>query len=212
MSTLPIVVLSREERFKVTRRLLDILEHYIDEVVSSPEKIDKIVDRILRDNKVILLMLASTYEVLEAYRESPENFLATIVSSTEIIKEKLLKHGIDLGEALEMLIEHDMFKAKLMLEKPDKLVYIITVFVTEYLDDYLEYVRAYLASILLLYAMDKASDLDKLRKLAEQMKKHAEIIDTYTITFELMLEPEFDTSIHSSHRTIESLRKVLYSE
>ncbi len=212
MSSLPFVILSYEERFKTTKRLFSILEPYINEVVSKPERLDSIVDKVFRDNRVFLLMLASSYEILEKYKKTTSSLLTIIVDSIEAVKEKLSRHGINLDEILETLIEHDLFKIRLIIEKPDKLAHIMVVFATKYLDDLIEYVRVYLALVLLLSAINKTSNPDKLRKLAEHLEKYAEIIDVYTITFELMLEPVDNKDVHSSHRTLKSLREVLYSE
>ena len=212
MSSLPVIVLLREERSKAMKRLFEALEPYINEVISRPDEVDNIVDKVLHDERIIQLMLDTTKEILEAYRENPERTLPTIVSGTETVKEKLLRFGMDLTEEIEMLIEHDVFMIKLRLEKSDEFSRIVETFENKYPDDLKEYVHAYLASVLLLCAIDKTSDLDKLRRLAEQLKKYAEILDTYVTTFELMLEQETDTSIRSVHKTIESLKKALYGE
>ncbi len=210
--SLPVIVLAREERFKAMKRLFEVLESYVNEVISRPEEVDNIVDRLLHDERIIQLMLDTTKEILEAYRESPEKTLPAIVSGTEAIKEKLLRHGIDLTEEIEMLIEHDVFMIKLRSEKPDEFHRIVKTFKDKYPDDLKEHVHAYLASVLLLCAIDKTSDLNRLRRLAEQLRKYAEILDTYVTTFELMLEQETDTGIHSTHKTLETLREVLHSE
>ncbi len=210
--SLPVIVLAREEHFKAMKRLFEALEPYVNEVISRPEEVDNIVDKVLHDERIIQLMLDTTKEILEAYRGSPERNLPAIVSGTEAIKEKLLRHGIDLTEEIEMLIEHDVFMIKLRLEKQDEFHRIVKIFEDRYPDDLKEYVHAYLASVLLLCAIDRTSDQDKLRRLAEQLRRYAEILDIYTATFELMLEQETDTSIRSVHKTIESLKKALYGE
>ncbi len=212
LSSLLITVSLGEEYLTTVSRLLEVLRPYVSEVISKPGQIDSITDRALRDDRIVQLMSEVARELLEVYRKNPEKILSAIVSSTEVIKKKLLSHSIDLSEEIEMLIEHDIFMVRLRLEKPEEFQRIAETFKSRYPDDLKEYFHAYLASVLLILAINETSDPAKLRELAEQLRRYSEIIDTYTTTFELMLEQEIDTSIHSTHKTVESLKRVLYEE
>jgi len=190
--------------------LLNALDKYVDRVVEDPGTIRHVVDDVLRDSELAWLMIIASQEILSLYRERPGELISAVVSDVEMLKDRFKSLGIDLSGALEDFIEHDVLKLNLLLKKPLKLIQIITEFITRYTNEFEEYIRVYLAIVILLYALSKTGEPDKLRIMAKYIKQYAEILDSYTATFELMSRDEVgEAEIHSIHRSPETLRKVL---
>jgi len=161
------------------------LEPCVDELIDDPGRAREIAGKLVKDPSFPYLILISMYEMLYVFRDKPEEPIRLAYQGVEELKEKLRVLGIDLSEHLDLVVEHDVFKLKLLQNNLPKFLEIF-YYMNKY-GELVNYNKTYIATILLLIVMLRAEDTDKLRRVTEEFKKQAEELDTYTATFEYIV-------------------------
>ncbi len=117
--------------------------------------------------------------------------------------------GLDISEALEIIIEHDVYKIELMLNNPEKFLEIFYYLIR--CGEIKNYTKTYIASILLVYSLTETKQTEKLRKIAKILKKYVKELDAYTATFEYltMKHTNEEQEIEDVAKTPEELKHIL---
>ncbi len=194
-------------RLSSLKRLLDYLKPCIESVVERPEEVESVAMRIVEDQRALILFVAATIEVLRL----PRSEMVRAFEELRKFVEDLRARGIDVREAIEILLEHDLWKLRWLATDFDRYIGMWFEFVSRYEDEARRYVLLYLSCFLLMLALYEVSDEKKLRRIAEIVKKYADELESYLATFVLAMEspqPE-DLEVVGKARTPDELRKVL---
>ncbi len=204
-----LILVFRELKLRYMKELISFLEKHVQKVIDDPDSIDKIVDKLFEDINFTYLVMLATSEALYFFQNKREEASLLITQGIEKLKEMLKNMGLDISEALEIIIEHDVYKIELILNNPEKFLEIFY-----YLIRYGEiknYTKTYIASILLLYSLTETKQTEKLRKITEIPKKYVEELDAYTATFEhlTMKHTNEEQEIEEAAKTPEELKHIL---
>ncbi len=204
-----LILVSRGLKLRYMEELVSFLEKFVQRVIENPDNIDEIIDELLGDINFTYLVMLATSEALYFFQNKREEATLTVVQSLEKLKEMLRDKGIDVSEALELVIEHDAYKIKLMLNNPVKFLEILYYLIKH--GEIKNYTKTYIATVLLLYSLTETKQIDSLRKILELLKKYAEELDTYTATFEYLTikHTSEEQEIEDSVKTPEELKKAL---
>ena len=204
-----LVLLSRTAKLRYAEELFKYLEPYVDEIILDPSRAREIAGKLVEDRNFAYLLFLSMYEMLYVFRDKPEEPFRLADQGVEELKEKLRALGIDLSEHLDLVVEHDVLKLKLLLNNLSKFLEIF-YYMNKY-GELVNYNKTYIAAALLLIALLRAEDIDKLKKIIEEFKKQAEELDAYTATFEYIVmdhSPE-EQEIDGIAETDEEIRQIL---
>ena len=190
--------------------LMGRLRPYVDRVIAEPGAVEKIVDDMLKDYTTQILLVVASLEALHLPREE---FVRVLEDLRRFVNE-LKSVGIDVEEAVDLLIEHDMWKHRQLIQNRSRYLEVYVKFFTEHPGEAQSYVRTYFAALLLFLAITKTKDLEKLRRLTEIFARYAEELEAYTATFDLMLNPvpEEERRVIGTASSPRELRRVLQHE
>ncbi|GEM_PF-3200956 len=204
-----LVLLSRTVKLRYMEELLRYLESYVNEVICDPRRVWEIAGRLVGDPNFTYLSLLSVYEMLHVFGDEPEEPVKLALKGREELREKLQALGLDVSEYLDLVLEHDVFKLKLLLNNPAKFFEIL-YYMYRY-DELINYNKIYIATILLLIAMQEINNKAKLKMIVDEFVKYAEELDAYTATFEYIVMdhgPE-EQEIDGIAETDEEIRQIL---
>ncbi|OYT40600.1 MAG: hypothetical protein B6U89_01590 [Desulfurococcales archaeon ex4484_58] len=160
-----------------------VKKKYLEQLIEDPGRIEKIVREALNDRIFIKYLAILGFESLRY----SEEFLEKMPKVLNELRRKLRSLGENVGEAVELVIEHDYFKIKNFPE----FLGVWLDFIYEYPEDAVEYAKIYIGSLLLLSALLELLDKGLIKKeLINQFTRYAEELDSYTDTFYLMLKRE----------------------
>ncbi len=167
---------------------IEKLDPYINEVITSPERVEEIVKKLIGDHSLLSLMLVASIEVISKYRVNPREIIVRVVGAFEELREKVSRCGISDLDALDIFVEHDVWKLEMIIEDPETFFKTLYGFMKNYPQDFAEYVKDYFAGWLLVVAIDKVADCNKIEELMRILRKYAEDLDAYITTFQLLME------------------------
>jgi len=121
--------------------------------------------------------------------------------------------GIDASEAIETVVEQDMWKVRQVKKSFGKFVSAFLEFLVSHPEDFCRYLVVYTALLLLFLALDEFSVVaeEKLKALREEVLRLAEELEAFTLTFMLMTERvgKEELEVTGEARSREELRRVL---
>jgi hypothetical protein len=185
--------------------LMKCLKPYINKIIENPENIEIIVEELLRDEKAIPLLFYTFQEVIMkvTLEELTEKDLA------EIFKYEKFKKA-EIKDALEIILEHDLWKLKQIKNNFDKYAITLYNFSINYPEDAHKYVITLLSIILLLLALNEVTTHDKLKIIEDKLNKFSDELESYTLTFMLMLEErKEENKITTIVKNSKELKEVL---
>jgi hypothetical protein len=185
--------------------LMKCLKPYINKIIENPENIEIIVEELLRDEKAIPLLFYTFQEVIMkvTLEELTEKDLA------EIFKYEKFKKA-EIKDALEIILEHDLWKLKQIKNNFDKYAITLYNFSINYPEDAHKYVITLLSIILLLLALNEVTTHDKLKIIEDKLNKLSDELESYMLTFMLMLEErKEENKITTIVKNSKELKEVL---
>jgi len=185
--------------------LMKCLKPYINKIIENPENIEIIVEKFLRDEKAIPSLFYTFQEVIMkvTLEELTEKDLA------EIFKYEKFKKA-EIKDALEIILEHDLWKLKQIKNNFDKYAITLYNFSINYPEDAHKYVITLLSIILLLLALNEVTTHDKLKIIEDKLNKLSDELESYTLTFMLMLEErKEENKITTIVKNSKELKEVL---
>lgn len=155
---------------------------------------------------------------LSKHYEKFENIINLLQESFKKINEKALHYGMNIEEELSILMEHDIWKLKQILLDYDidydTFFEKMTDFANKYPDEVKRYCIVYLACLILLLAILKVSKFEILFTLVKMLRKYAEELEGYLVTFDLLINPlsEEDLQTAGEFKSISELKRFLNLE
>jgi hypothetical protein len=179
------------------------LKPYILSVLEEPSNVESVAKRLLEDEKAlspltlvfqITLMRFSERVLVPTYRELGERFKSV---------------GVDVEDALEAILEHDLWKLRQVRSNFGRFALMYLDFILNYPDDAYYYVVILPSTMLLLSATYETIEPTKLRSIGGVLSTLSEELESYTLTFMLMLgKPGVEEEVSATARTREELRRV----
>jgi hypothetical protein len=188
-------------------KLLERLKPYLDNILEKPVHVEVIAENLLKDQYTMYLIYLVNQEVLKL----PEDLLLKILRSLYIIVDIFKEAGVNVEEALDIFIEHEIWKLKQIFKNYGKFAGMIFDFFTKYPEDANRYAIVYMSVFLLLLATNMTNELDKLKAIGEELNRLSEELETYTLTFMLAMDESFEREFNviATAKTSEELRRVL---
>jgi len=186
-------------------RLLKRLEPYLESVLEDPSKVERVAERLLEDTSAMMLYILVSQAALIRATEKD------LIKAYRFIRERFKNAGTNVEDAIEVILEHDLWKLRQLRSNLEKFVIIYLDFIEKYPEDAYKYVITLLSIGLLLLASCITETSMKLQVIGEELNKISEELESYTLTFMLTLEkPEKEEiRISAPLKTLEELRKVL---
>jgi hypothetical protein len=184
---------------------LEFLRPWIERVIDNPRAVEGVAQELLGDvGFLYLLTLVSQDMVLASEKE--------LSNAYRIVCERFEKLGIDVEDSIEIILEHDLWKLRKIKES-------FTNFASAYIDfalkspeDAYRYAIILIALTLLLTASMEVSSREKLELIASEIKRLANELELYTLTFMIMLEKSEEDKVIATARDLEELRRALEIE
>jgi hypothetical protein len=145
------------------RELIEYLKPYILSVLEEPSNVESVAERLLEDEKAlspltlvfqITLMRFSEMDLVAIYRELGERFKSV---------------GVDVEDALEAILEHDLWKLHQVRSNFGRFALMYLDFIANHPDDAYNYVVTLLSTMLLLLATYETIEPTKLRSIGEAL-------------------------------------------
>jgi len=189
----------------LSRRVNEHIERYIRLVLEDPSNVEAVAVKLLNDEEAMLLFAS---KMIESIRRESEVSWRSYLDFLGTVEEKFRDAGIDVSEALEVVVEHDEWKLRSLMEDLSKYVEVMSFFVN-YQGEAERYLVVSFALLLLLVSSLKAETPRQLRAIGEELARLANELESYLVTFMLMeenykVEGEFEPA-----RSPEELSKVL---
>lgn len=186
------------------RQLVEYLRPYIGSVLEEPGRVKSVAERLLEDERALSLLILVSQAALTRVSEGD---LESIYRDLSVRFENA---GVDVGDALEAIYEHDLWKLRQIRGDFGKFISVYLDFIVNYPDDAYNYVVTLLSIILIILAAHETEDISKLKSLGEVLSTLSEELESYTLTFMLTLErPVGEKDVVATARTREELRKAL---
>lgn len=190
----------------LSRRVNKYIERYIRLVLEDPSNVEAVAVKLLNDEEAMLLLAS---KMIDSIRRESEVSWSSYLSFLKAIEEKFRDAGIDVSEALEVIVEHDKWKLRSLIEDLPKFIEIMATFFVNYRDEAERYLVVSFALLLLLVSSLKAETPRQLRAIGEKLVGLANELESYLITFMLMEEDYKVKGEFEAARSPEELRKVL---
>jgi hypothetical protein len=159
-------------------RFAELMDRYIKEVLENPARVAEVAEKMLEDMEIAKILLEAGPN-----DESLQSDFEAVYSKPDRLRNKFASAGIDVSEELELIVEHNNLIVKILrLGMEGDIVSVLG-------DDIYSYSVLY-ASIGLLIAAANRADVDRLHTIAEQLSRLTDELESYTLTFEMMLEEE----------------------
>jgi hypothetical protein len=190
----------------LSRRVNKYIERYIRLVLEDPSNVEAVAVKLLNDEEAMLLLAS---KMIDSIRRETEASWRSYLGFLGTVEEKFRDAGIDVGEALEVVVEHDEWKLRSLMEDLPKYTDIMAAFFVNYRDEAERYLVVSFALLLLLISSLKAETPQQLRAIGEKLAGLANELESYLVTFMLMEEDYKVEGEFEAARSPEELRKVL---
>jgi hypothetical protein len=202
-----ILVRDSSAYFSLPNMLLDRLWPYLNNILEKSEDIEVIAEKLLKDQHAMYLIDLVNQEILKF----PKDFLLKFLKSLYILADEFKVAGANIEEALDIFIEHEIWKLKQIFKNYGKYARMIFDFFTKYPEDANRYTIVYMSVFLLLLATNMTNESEKLKAIGEELNRLSEELETYTLTCMLAMDESFEREsyIVATAKTSEELRRVL---
>lgn len=157
-------------------RYAELMDRYIKEVLENPSRVAEVAEEMLEDREIARILLEAGSD-----DESLRSDFEAVFSNPDRLRDRFASAGIDISEELELIVEHNNLLVRIIrLGMEGDVVSVLG-------DDVYSYSVLY-ASIGLLIAAANRADNDRLHTIAEQLSRLTDELESYTLTFEMMLE------------------------
>jgi len=189
------------------RKLIEYLKPYISSVLEEPGNVESVAKRLLEDERALSLLTLVFQVTLMKISESD------LVATYRELGERFKSVGVDVEDALEAILEHDLWKLRQVRSNFGRFALMYLDFILNHPDDAYNYVVTLLSTMLLLLATYETIEPTKLRSIGEVLSTLSEELESYTLTFMLMLEkPGVEEEVSATARTREELRRAFELE
>jgi len=183
------------------------LKPYILSVLEEPSNVEDVAKRLLEDERALSILTLVFQITLVKISESD------LVATYRELGDRFKSVGVDVEDALEAILEHNLWKLRQVRSNFWGYALMYLDFILNYPDNAYNYVVTLLSTMLLLLATYETIEPTKLRSIGEALSTLSEELESYTLTFMLMLEkPGVEEEVSATARTREELRRVFRLE
>lgn len=184
---------------KILKEVEMVLDKYANEILLNLDRVDEIVKKAIEDKEFILALVRGSEVVYKIFKSDPEGMASILKKELDESFRHLRKCELDVSEHVDILISHDLWKFKMLLENPIKLFSLFSYYYSEgYLDELEKYVVAYMGCGLLLYLIPQVDGCKTLSKIVSLLSNYSEELDSYLTTFIELIESEDEDYIVES--------------
>jgi len=186
---------------------LEFLRPWIERVIDDPRAVEGIAQELLGDVRFLYLLTLVSQDMVLVSEDG-------LRSAYRVVCERFGKLGIDVEDSIEIMLEHDLWKLRKIKESFTNFVSVYIGFATKSPEDAYRYAIILIALTLLLTASMEVSSREKLELIANEIKRLADELGLYTLTFMIMimLEKSEEDKVIATARDIEELRRALEIE
>ena len=183
---------------------LELLRPWIERVVNDPRVAEGVAQELLGNTEFLyLLTMLSQDMVLRVSEDELRN-------AYKVLHTKFREFDIDIEDSIEIVIEHDLWKLRQIKENFSSFTSMYIDFATKNPGDAYRYVAILVALMVLLIASIEVRSHEKLELLASEIKRLADELELYTLTFMLALEKDREENkVITTVRDLEELKMVL---
>jgi len=184
--------------------LLEYLKPYIEHILNEPKAAEEDAQKLLNDTKFLYLLNMLSQDAALTISEDK------LRETYENVKGKFMEFGIDIDDPMEIILEHELWRLRQIRENFDKFTTMLLNFAAESPEDAYRYAVIPTALTLLLIASLIAETREKLEPISNEIRKLADELELYTLTFMVALEEnEEENTVVATARSTEELRKAL---
>jgi hypothetical protein len=184
---------------------LEFLRPWIERVIDDPRAVDGVAQELLGDVGFLYLLTLVSQDMVLVSEDELRN-------AYRVVCERFEKLGIDVEDSIEIMLEHDLWKLRKIKESFTNFASAYIGFAVKSPGDAYRYAIILTALMLLLVASMEVSSREKLELIANEIKRLADELELYTLTFMIMLEKSEEDKVVATARDIEELRRVLEIE
>jgi hypothetical protein len=183
---------------------LEFLRPWIERVAGDPRAVEGIAQELLGDVRFLYLLTLVSQDMVLVSEDG-------LRSAYRVVCERFGKLGIDVEDSIEIMLEHDLWKLRKIKESFTNFVSVYIGFAVNSPEDAYRYAIILIALTLLLTASMEVSSREKLELIASEIKRLADELGLYTLTFMIMimLEKSEEDKVIATARDIEELRRAL---
>ncbi len=183
---------------------LEYARPYIEHVLNKPETAEEEAQKLLNDTKFLYLLNMLSQDAALTISEDK------LRETYENVKGKFREFGIDIDDPMEIILEHELWRLRQIRENFDKFTTMLLNFAAESPEDAYRYAVIPTALTLLLIASLIAETREKLEPISNEIRKLADELELYTLTFMVALERnEEENRVVATAGSTEELRKAL---
>ena len=183
---------------------LEYTRPYIEHVLNKPEAAEKEAQKLLNDTKFLYLLNMLSQDAALTISEDK------LRETCEHIMDKFREFGIDVEDPMEIMLEHELWRLRQIRGNFDKFTTMLLNFTAESPEDAYRYAVIPTALTLLLIASLIAETREKLEPISNEIRKLADELELYTLTFMVALEEsEEENKVVATARSPEELKKAL---
>jgi hypothetical protein len=186
---------------------LEFLRPWIERVADDPGAVEDIAQKLLGDTRFLyLLIMLSQDMMLRVSEDELRNIYKTVYNRFREI-------GIDLEDSIEIMIEHDLWKLRQIKKNFNNFISIYIDFAVKNPEDTYRYAVILTALMLLLITSIEAESREKLKLIADEIKRLADELELYTLTLMMALEKsDEENKVVATAKNLEELKKALEIE
>jgi hypothetical protein len=183
---------------------LELLRPWIKRVVNDPRVAEGVAQELLGNTEFLyLLTMLSQDMVLRVSEDELRN-------AYKVLHTKFREFDIDIEDSIEIVVEHDLWKLRQIKENFSSFTSMYIDFTTKNPGDVYRYVTILVALTILLITSIEVRSHEKLELLASEIKRFADELELYTLTFMLALEKDKEENkVITTARNLEELKMVL---
>jgi hypothetical protein len=184
---------------------LEFLRPWIERVIDDPRAVEGIAQELLGDVRFLYLLTLVSQDMVLVSEDELRN-------AYRVVCERFEKLGVDVEDSIEIMLEHDLWKLRKIRESFTNFVSVYIGFAVKSPGDAYRYAIILIALMLLLTASMEVSSREKLELIANEIKRLADELELYTLTFMIMLEKSEEDKVIATARDLEELRRALEIE
>jgi len=183
---------------------LEFLRPWIERVADDPSTVENIAQKLLGDTRFLYLLIMLSQDMMLRVSEDE------LRNIYKIVYNRFREVGIDLEDSIEIMIEHDLWKLRQIKKNFNNFISIYIDFAVKNPEDTYRYAVILTALMLLLITNIEAESREKLKLMADEIKRLADELELYTLTLMMALEKSDEERIKSwqQQKTLKNLKRL----
>jgi len=183
---------------------LEFLRPWIENVSGNPSAVENIAQKLLGDTRFLYLFIMLSQDMMLRVSEDE------LKNIYRIVYNRFREVGIDLEDSMEIMIEHDLWKLRQIKKNFNVFISIYIDFAVKNPEDTYRYAVILTALMLLLITSIETKSREKLKLIADEIKRLADELELYTLTLMIALEKnDEEDKVVETVKNFEELMKTL---